>query len=591
MALRPNSSPVDLDQVADRREDEERKSEGEDQPERSFAVAESQPFGRRFDARVEEGRILEENEKEKVRRDSGDEEASSPRAGGRLDPEARAVVEQGGGEEDREVRRDEREIEARARDEEPSPPESRREKAVHDGDRREEREERERSESHGGPPHRDGSARRVADCTIGGGALGRFDAGGGAGRPPPARRRPPVSLVPPADAAYPWRRTRRSLDERAASFGGALRRPLRVFVVSGAIRAGARQGGVMSRNAVAVLALSCALALSVLPAPRAAAEPYAPDANHTREMIPGLYKWDLSPILAGDSSFDPALEEAIALRKRLGAFQGRLADPAALRECLDFYFRTRLATNKLTLYANLRFDSHLKSPELQAMNDRALQAMNDLMAEASFIRREILTLDDAAVKAAFAREKGLEEYRVYLDEIRRRRDRVLEPEAERILSLAGDNLWAEIDLNELPSDHEKTHEAMLSDMRLPAIADEKGGEVQLTFSNYPRYRRSADRNVRREAVEGVFATLRDHQHVLAATMAGQINTSIFFARSRGYDSALHAYLDMENIDPAVYRNLIAAVRANLAPLHRYVELRKKLMALDEVRVYDLYTPL
>jgi oligoendopeptidase F len=340
-----------------------------------------------------------------------------------------------------------------------------------------------------------------------------------------------------------------------------------------------------------VRVLSLGVLFSLLVPIRAAAAPYVPDANHARDEIPDLYKWDLSPLLGGDSGFDRALGEVNALRAELGAYKGRLADPTALRECLDLYFRVRLATNKLTLYGNLRFNTYQTSTDIQGMNDRALQAMNQLMAEASFIRGEVLALDDSVVKAAFARESGLSDYRVYVDEMRRRRSRVLGPEAERVLSLAGDNLWAEIDLNELPSDHEKTFNAALSDIPLPSIRDESGEEVQLTFSNYPRYRRSADREVRRGAVEAVFGTLRQYQHVLAATMAGQANTSVFFARARGYETALHAYLDMENIDPAVYRSLIASVRSNLGPLHRYVELRKKVLGLPDVHVYDLYTPL
>jgi len=268
-----------------------------------------------------------------------------------------------------------------------------------------------------------------------------------------------------------------------------------------------------------------------------------------------------------------------------------LDDAGVLRRCLKQYFETRLATNRLTLYANLRFDSHRTSTDIQAMNDRALQAMNALMAEAGFIRAEILGMNAEAMAATYKAEPALGEYRGYIDEIRRRKDCLLGPEAERILSLAGDNLWAEIDLNELPSDHEKTFGAALSDLTLPVIQDENGEDVQLTFSNYPRFRRSADRRVRRDAVEGIFAELRNREHVLAATMAGQINTSIFFARARGYNATLDAYLDMDDIDPAVYHNLIGAIRENLGPLHRYVELRKKVLGISDLHVYDLYTPL
>lgn len=310
-----------------------------------------------------------------------------------------------------------------------------------------------------------------------------------------------------------------------------------------------------------------------------------------RSEIPDIYKWDLSVLLPNDAAFGPSLEKVNTEREKLAGYAGRLSDPQALRECLALYFDTRLATNKLTLYANLRLQTDLVSTELQAMNDRALQAMNDLMAEASFIRREILALNDGAMRAAYEREPALEAYRPYIDEIRRRKNRVLDAEAERILSLAGDNLWAEIDLNELPSDHEKTFNSMMNDIPLPMVTGEDGEPVQLAFSNYPRFRRSPDREVRREAVEAFFGTLRQYQHVFAATFAGQVNQTVFFSRSRGYDSSLEAYLAMDDIDPAVYRNLITAIRANLEPLHRYVELRKKVLGLDDLYIYDLYVPL
>jgi oligoendopeptidase F len=129
--------------------------------------------------------------------------------------------------------------------------------------------------------------------------------------------------------------------------------------------------------------------------------------------------------------------------------------------------------------------------------------MADFQADASFIRSEVLKLDDAALKAAFAKEPKLADYKPYLDEFRRRRSRVLSDDAERVLSLAGDNLWSEIDLNEIPSDHEKTFHSALADIQLPKITDESGKEIQLTLSNYSKYRSSPDRKVRALDPNGV----------------------------------------------------------------------------------------
>ena len=113
----------------------------------------------------------------------------------------------------------------------------------------------------------------------------------------------------------------------------------------------------------------------------------------------------------------------------------------------------------------------------------------------------------------------------------------------------------------------------------------------MTLSNYSRFRGSPDRKVRAEAVTAFFATLRQFQHAFAAIFAGQYELDVFYARARGYDTALEAYLDKDNIPVAVHDNLIAAVNANLEPLHRYVELRRKVLGLDDLHIYDLYVPM
>jgi oligoendopeptidase F len=310
-----------------------------------------------------------------------------------------------------------------------------------------------------------------------------------------------------------------------------------------------------------------------------------------RTQIPAKYKWQLDPLFAKDDAFDQALEKTARDRKALATFRGKLAQPDQLRACLDQYFKLRLLTNKLTLYAQLRFDSNQKSAKLSGMNDLALHAMHGLIDEASFIRREVIALDDLVLGRAYRAAPKLAEYRPYLDELRRRRKRVLGSEAERILSLAADNLWAEIDLNELPSDIEKVFKAARSDMPMPKIKDEQGQEVQLTLANFGKYRGSQNRSVRQATVESFFESLRTYENTYAATLSGQVRLNVFYARARGYDTALEAYLDKDNIAPAVYHNLITAIHANLAPLHRYMSLRKKLMKVDELHIYDLYAPL
>jgi oligoendopeptidase F len=192
---------------------------------------------------------------------------------------------------------------------------------------------------------------------------------------------------------------------------------------------------------------------------------------------------------------------------------------------------------------------------------------------------------------AYAAKDGPAEYRNYLDNLRRRRSRVLTPEAESVLQLAGDNLWAEIDLNEIPSPIESAFGAIMSDITWPKVHDADGNEVQLTLSNLGRFRASSDRAVREETMTKFFATLRQFQHAFAATLGGQFKLDVTYARARHYDTALEAYMDKDGLDTAVHDNLINTVNANLKPLHRYVELRKKVLGLDDLHIYDLYVPM
>lgn len=339
-------------------------------------------------------------------------------------------------------------------------------------------------------------------------------------------------------------------------------------------------------------AVALALVLSSLaPAAAADAPRYRPDSNADRSAVPDGAKWQLAPLFADEAAFAAALRQAAADRAKLAGFRGKLADPAALRDGLELYFRCRLQAKKLTMYAGLRQATDQRSSAVGAMNDQAQGELAAFMADAAFLRTEVLAMSDAAFAAALAKEPRLGEYKAYLSELRRRRSRVLSDEGERLLGLAGDHLWAEIDLNEIPSPFEKAYRAARADIPLPEITDEKGAKVRLTYSNYSRYRASSDRRVRRDAVAALFGNLATHRDLYAATLAGEIGFHVFLARARGYDTALDAYMDKDNIPPAVYRALVDAVRANLAPLHRYVALRKTALGLPDVHIYDLYPPL
>ncbi len=318
---------------------------------------------------------------------------------------------------------------------------------------------------------------------------------------------------------------------------------------------------------------------------------YTPDANADRSAVPDAYKWNLKTLFASPEAWDQELAALTGELDQLAAFQGKLSNPLAMKECLELYFGLHDRASHVAQHANLALDSELTSEGLQTRQQLSLNLMNDLMDTAGFMRGEILAVDDATMALMYRAQNGPGQYRDYLENLRRRKSRVLGDEAEMVLQLTGDNLWAEIDLNEIPSPLETAFGALLSDIKWPVIHDEKGQEVQLTLSNLGRFRASPSREVRAETMAAFFATLRQFQHVFAATLGGQFQLDVAFARARGYDTALEAYLDKDGLDVAVHDNLIGAVNANLTPLHRYVELRKKVLGLPDIHIYDLYVPM
>lgn len=342
-----------------------------------------------------------------------------------------------------------------------------------------------------------------------------------------------------------------------------------------------------------ITAIVIAMVIPAFAAPTFAGDypPYSPDANSTRDQVPDVYKWDLTPLFASVEDWEKALEELSAEVGEFDSYKGKLSDPKAMTECLGLYFDVHNRTTHVQQYAALALETNLTDEDKQARHRRALALMDEVMAAAGFMRGEILALDDAAMEKAYSATDGPAKYRRYLDDLRRRRSRVLKPEAERVLQLAGDNLWAEIDLNEIQSSLERAFGALISDITWPMVHDEDGNEVQLSLSNFPAFRRSPDRQVRAEAVAAVFGTLRQFQHVFTQTLAGQFERDVLYARARHYDTALEAYMDKDNLDTAVHDNLIKAVHDNLGALHRYVELRKKVLGFDDLHIYDLYVPM
>lgn len=321
-----------------------------------------------------------------------------------------------------------------------------------------------------------------------------------------------------------------------------------------------------------------------------AADVYKPDSNAPRSGVPDIYKWDTGAIFKSDAEFESAYKDVEKMLEALTIYKGKLGLVDELKKCLDDYMAVHIIFDKVALYSNLKTVEDENNEQYQKMRQRAVNLAKALNSKASFIKDGILKLDDKTV-TTLVNDPKIKDYKPYLDDILRRKGSILGTEAEEVLTVMGDNLWAEVDLNELPSDVEMVFKAVTRDLILPKIKDEEGHDVQLNLSNYSKYRASKNRDVRKNTVEAFFTALKKYQNIMAATLGGEMKRDVQLAKARKYKRAVDAYLDRENISPAVIDNLINTIHNNLKPLHRYVELRKKLLKIPDVHIYDLYTPL
>ncbi|MBT3180920.1 MAG: oligoendopeptidase F, partial [Deltaproteobacteria bacterium] len=314
---------------------------------------------------------------------------------------------------------------------------------------------------------------------------------------------------------------------------------------------------------------------------------YKPDSNAKRTSVPSKYKWNTSALFKNDGAWGGAFKAVERGVKELQPYKGKLGDAANLKRCLDAFFDVKLKLSYVALYAELKVAEDKEVERYQKMFQRTQNLSKDFNTKTSFILESILRMDDSKMKALLA-DKGLGLYGGAIEDMRRRRSRIMDADTERVLNMAGDVLFAS---SWLTSDIEQIFKAVMRDINFPKIKDEDGQMVQLNLSNYSKYRASKNRDVRKGAVDSFLGSLRKYQNIFAAALAGEIKRDVFFAKARKYDKTIEAYLDADNIDSKVVDNLIDTIHSNLKPLHRYVALRKKILKIPSVHLYDLYTPI
>ncbi|RWZ55139.1 oligoendopeptidase F [Halobacillus fulvus] len=302
-----------------------------------------------------------------------------------------------------------------------------------------------------------------------------------------------------------------------------------------------------------------------------------------REEVPVEKTWDLEAIFATDEEWYKQLEQTKEMVPEVQAYHGQLGESAE-----QLYNLLKLQdeiSNKLGLlytYAHMRKDQDTTNSYYQEMNAKAESLLTQVSSAMSFIVPELLTLPDGRLKQFAEQYEPLKLYEHTLDEITRQREHVLSEKEEKLL--AG---FSEIGAN--PS---QTFGALNNaDLTFPSIKNEEGEEVDLTHGRYVGFLKSDNREVRKSAFDAMYDTFGAFKNTFASTLSGHVKKNNFNATVRNYERARQAKLDSNNIPETVYDNLIEAVNERLPLLHRYVELRKEVLGLDDVHMYDIYTPL
>ena len=301
-----------------------------------------------------------------------------------------------------------------------------------------------------------------------------------------------------------------------------------------------------------------------------------------RHEVPAEVKWKLEDIYASDELFERDLAAARAGLAGVQELRGSITSSQNLLKVLKRRDELGMLVDRLTAYAFMRRDEDNGNSKYQAYADQALSV--DVMARSAFafLEPEILSLESTTVWEWVEAEPELAVYKHYLHNVLRMQAHTLPAEQEQLLAEAGEIAAAPGNIFGMFND---------ADLKFPEITDEQGEKVELTHGRYIQFLESRDRRVREEAFTALYTTYEKWKNTLGAMYTSELKKARFFAKARRYDSALEAALDQDNVPTEVYRNLIQTIHDHLGLLHKYVDLRKRLLGVDELHMYDIYVPL
>ncbi|MFU1782709.1 oligoendopeptidase F [Haloarcula japonica] len=302
-----------------------------------------------------------------------------------------------------------------------------------------------------------------------------------------------------------------------------------------------------------------------------------------RSDIDEAYKWDLASLYASDEDWEAAYEEAEALIEDLSAYEGRATEDAAtLLETLETYEELMRTVSNVAAYARMRRDEDTTDDTYQALTARSQSLSSEASSAASFLDPELQELEYDDIEAMIDEEPALEPYEHYFDDVLRMKDHTRSAEVENLLAELGEVTGAPGEVYNMLAN---------ADMSFPTVEDPDGDQQPITLNNFTTLQKHPNRDFRQRVYEAFYDEWETVRNAVGTAYKNAVKTDVKMANARNYDTAREAALDGPNVPVEVYDTLVDTVHDNLDTLHRHADLKRQSIGADELRMWDLYTPL
>lgn len=303
----------------------------------------------------------------------------------------------------------------------------------------------------------------------------------------------------------------------------------------------------------------------------------------TRDKIEERYKWNLTDIYKSDMEWESEFKWVEDNVHRYKEYENKLSSGAsALIQCLKFDDDINAKVERLYLYAMLAKDSDMRVTKYQGMDDRIKGLYTKVSTASSFISPELLQMDEEKLRSMFEANDELKVYRHSIENLLRTKKHTLDKNQEEILALTGE-------ISQTP--YNTFSIFTNADIKFPFVKDDAGNEVEMSHARYYAALYSKDRSYRERAFKAYLEPYVKYVNTFAALFNGNLKTNIFYAKARKYSSAREASLDKNNIPLSVYDNLVNTAGEHLEPMHRWAELKRKVLGVDALHPYDVYVTL